>query len=57
MQRAASEISHWDGYDYVLINDDLEACFTKVKQILATERMRRARQTGLIAFVRDLMAE
>ena len=57
MQRAASEISHWDGYDYVLINDDLEACFTKVKQILATERMRRARQTGLIGFVRDLMAE
>ncbi|MEH6702905.1 guanylate kinase [Parasphingorhabdus sp.] len=57
MQRAASEISHWDGYDYVLINDDLDACFSKVKQILATERMRRARQTGLIGFVRDLMAE
>lgn len=57
MQRAASEISHWDGYDYVLINDNLDACFTKVKQILATERMRRARQTGLIGFVRDLIAE
>ncbi|MEO9617254.1 MAG: guanylate kinase [Parasphingorhabdus sp.] len=57
MERAASEISHWDGYDYVLINDDLDACFTKVKQILATERMRRSRQTGLIGFVRDLMAE
>ena len=55
MQRAASEISHWDGYDYVLINDDLEACFTKVQTILATERMRRSRQTGLIGFVRDLM--
>lgn len=57
MQRATSEISHWDGYDYVLVNDDLDACFAKVKQILATERMRRARQTGLISFVRDLMAE
>ena len=57
MQRAVSEISHWDGYDYVLINDDLDACFAKVKQILATERMRRSRQTGLIGFVRDLMAE
>ncbi|MGB5484315.1 guanylate kinase [Parasphingorhabdus sp.] len=57
MQRATSEISHWDGYDYVLINDDLDACFAKVKQILATERMRRLRQTGLIGFVRDLMAE
>lgn len=57
MQRATSEISHWDGYDYVLINDDLDACFAKVKQILATERMRRSRQTGLIGFVRDLVAQ
>jgi len=57
MERAASEISHWDGYDYVLINDDLNVCFAKVKQILATERLRRARQTGLIGFVRDLVAE
>lgn len=57
MQRAADEISHWDGYDYVLINDDLNLCFAKVKQILATERMRRARQTGLIGFVRDLIEE
>ncbi|MEW4468148.1 guanylate kinase [Parasphingorhabdus sp. JC815] len=57
MQRAASEISHWDGYDYVLVNDDLDACFAKVRNILATERMRRARQTGLISFVRDLMAQ
>lgn len=55
MQRAASEISHWDGYDYVLINDDLDACFAKVQTILAAERMRRSRQTGLIGFVRDLI--
>ena len=54
MERATSEISHWDGYDYVLINDDLEACFAKVNQILTTERLRRERQTGLIGFVRDL---
>tara|TARA_R110000772_G_scaffold15936_1_gene45806 strand:+ start:951 stop:1616 length:666 start_codon:yes stop_codon:yes gene_type:complete len=57
MQRATSEISHWDGYDYVLINDNLEACFGKIQNILATERMRRSRQTGLIGFVRDLMAQ
>ncbi|HEY9091782.1 guanylate kinase [Parasphingorhabdus sp.] len=57
MQRAASEISHWDGYDYVLINDDLDTCFAKVQNILATERMRRSRQTGLIGFVRDLVAQ
>jgi len=55
MERARSEISHWDGYDYVVINDDIETCFAKVKQILAAERLRRARQTGLIGFVRELM--
>jgi guanylate kinase len=56
MARAQGEISHWDGYDYVVINDDIETCFAKVCEILAAERMRRARQTGLIPFVRTLMA-
>jgi len=56
MSRAKSEIGHWDGYDYVLINDDVQGCFEKVQQILAAERMKRRRQKGLIGFVRDLAA-
>jgi guanylate kinase len=55
MDRAAAEISHWDGYDYVLINDDVESCFAQVRQILDAERLKRSRQTGLIGFVRKLM--
>lgn len=55
MERARAEISHWDGYDYVIINDDVEVCFAKVCAILEAERMKRARQTGLIPFVRGLM--
>ena len=55
MERARAEISHWDGYDYVVVNDDVDECFAKVSQILAAERMKRARQTGLIGFVRKLM--
>lgn len=54
MERAAAEIGHWDGYDYVLINKDIESCFEQVKTILAAERLRRSRQTGLIGFVRSL---
>lgn len=54
MARATSEISHWDGYDYVLVNDDVERCFADVKVILAAERLKRSRQTGLIGFVRKL---
>ncbi len=55
MARANSEISHWDGYDYVLINDDVDGCFSQVRTILEAERLRRSRQTGLIGFVRKLM--
>jgi len=55
MARAKAEISHWDGYDYVVVNEDLDTCYTQVAQILAAERMKRARQTGLIPFVRGLM--
>lgn len=54
MARARSEISHWDGYDYVVVNDDIDACFAKVRTILEAERMSRARQTGLVDFVRGL---
>jgi guanylate kinase len=55
MERAQAEISHWDGYDYVIINDDVDVCFDKVHAILEAERMKRARQSGLIPFVRGLM--
>ena len=55
MERAQAEISHWDGYDYVVVNDDVDECFARVVQILAAERLRRARQTGLVGFVRELM--
>ncbi len=56
MDRARFEISHWDGYDYVVINDDIEACYHKVLTILEAERMKRARQVGLVDFTRKLMS-
>jgi guanylate kinase len=55
MARAQAEISHWDGYDYVVVNEDVAACFAQVHGILQSERLRRARQTGLVDFVRGLM--
>jgi guanylate kinase len=56
MQRAASEISHWAEYDYVLINRDTEVCLAQVRSIVAAERLKRQRQLGLVPFVRDLVA-
>jgi guanylate kinase len=54
MARATAEVSHWDGYDYVLVNDEVEQCFESVHTILKAERLRRSRQTGLIGFIRGL---
>jgi guanylate kinase len=57
MAKAADEMSHWAEYDYVVINADVERAFNDVKAILAAERLKRDRQTGLSAFVRDLQAK
>ena len=57
MERARAEISHWDGYDYVVVNDNVETCYDQVCEILRAERRKRARQTGLIGFVRELMKD
>ena len=56
MERAAGEISHWAEYDYVLVNRDTDQCLADVRAIVAAERLKRARQVGLVAFVRDLVA-
>jgi guanylate kinase len=56
MRRAASEIGHWDTYEYVLINNDVETCVAQVRSIIAAERLRRDRRPSLIPFVRELVA-
>jgi guanylate kinase len=56
MAKAADEMSHWAEYDYVVINHDIEQAFKDVCAILAAERLKRVRQTGLSDFVRSLQA-
>jgi guanylate kinase len=57
MAKSRDEISHWAEYDYVLVNEDLEATFESLKIILTSERLRRDRQPGLSDFVRGLNRE
>lgn len=57
MARAGGEISHWAEYDYVLVNQDFDACLAQVRAILAAERLRRPRQPALADLARALMAE
>nr|WP_295671643.1 guanylate kinase [Sphingomonas sp.] len=56
MKRAATEISHWGEYNYILINDDPDVCLGEIRAILKAERLRRKRQLGLANFVRDMLA-
>jgi guanylate kinase len=57
MAKSRDEISHWAEYDYVLVNDELEQTFDRLKAILTAERLRRERQPQLSAFVRALNEE
>ncbi len=54
MAQAASEISHWPEYDYVIVNDVIEESHKQVMAILVAERLRRRRQLGLTEFVREM---
>ena len=57
MEKAASEITHWAEYDYVLVNDVLDDCFAQLQRIIEVERLRRTRQTWLADFVRVLRGD
>jgi guanylate kinase len=57
LQNAQVEIGKWAQYDYVVINQDLDRTFPAVRAVLAAERLRRERGTGLSNFVEGLMAE
>lgn len=57
MAKSESEISHWAEYDYVLVNDDPDACEMRLRTILTAERLRRHRQPWLTPFTRGLTAE
>ncbi|AXC49832.1 guanylate kinase [Paracoccus suum] len=55
MDKSRGEISHWAEYDYVLVNDDLDATEAQLRSIIAAERLRRERQVDLGDFVRRMM--
>jgi len=39
MNRFNDEISHWNEYNYVVVNDDLDECFNKILKIIMSEKM------------------
>jgi len=57
MGGASNEIQHWHDYDYVVINHELDQALAAIRAILAAERLRCSRLTGLEDFVQNLLAE
>lgn len=57
LKTAESEIAHWNDYDYVLVNEDLERCYGELKQILNTERLKRHRQPQLQSEISVLLRD
>lgn len=54
MAKAGDEMSHWDAYDYIIVNREFDRSVAEVRAILTAERLRRDRQIGLNEFVQSL---
>ena len=55
MSEAKNEISHWEAYNYVLINDNFEETYQNRKNILKAERLKLSQQPAIPLFARSLM--
>ena len=54
MSKALKEIKHFDEYNYVLINDNLDNTFQKIVKILEVERLKLPKQLNISDFVKKL---
>ncbi len=57
LRNARIEMEHFDEYDFVIVNRDLEESVQKVRTILAAARLERTRYKGLTSFVRRLQKQ
>ena len=55
MAKAMDEISHYDEYDYVVVNTAIPKALADIQAILNAERLKRARQIGVPEFVAKLI--
>ncbi len=57
MAKADAEISHWAEYEYVVVNEDIDASLERLRAILTAERQKRDRQTSLAERVRRMLRD
>ncbi len=57
LKNAAEEIPHWEEYDYVLVNRDLDKSFMRLRGILTAERLKRVHRDDIQGFVDILLSD
>ncbi len=57
LRNAAEEFQHWNEYDYILVNRDLQKSFERLRSILTAERLKRVKMPNLKDFVGKLLSE
>ena len=51
MSLVQDEISHFPEYDYVVVNNNLDICVSKIQNIINAERLKKSKQYNLTQFV------
>lgn len=57
LSRAKDEVSAWEQFDYVILNDDFDRAYADLAHIYHAERLKRARNPWIGELVGDLLAE
>lgn len=55
MQEAKNEISHYHEYDFVIINDDLNNSYHKIKSIIEAKRVVRQNKQDISQLINQFL--
>lgn len=55
MKKAQDEISHFDEYDFILINDDLNNTYQKIRSIIESKRVLRYERLDITKFISQFL--
>lgn len=57
MQEAKTEVSHYSEYDFILVNENLDETYQKIKAIINCHRIKRAKSKHIELFVSNLLKD
>ncbi len=57
MRQSKKEISHWQNYDFLIVNREIGRASEELQSVITAERLRRSRWTGALNFIADLDEE